>query len=107
MKDFNEIRNTELPIFESATVENLTDDERKQAEEIYMKLKMYLGEHKLTDIDEGILGSIIGGVAGFIAGPALGKTIANALGIDHGILYDMFTSRLVVAALGSALGKKL
>jgi hypothetical protein len=47
----------------------------------------------------------LGGVAGFLVGPAIGKVIANALGIEKGIIYDMLTSRLATAALGAALTK--
>jgi hypothetical protein len=63
------------------------------------------GNTKLRDIDEGIIGRVLGGIAGFAVGPSVGRVIANALGIDKGIIYDMLTSRLVGAALGSALTK--
>lgn len=105
MKDFFEITKRENVIFESQEVEGLSNEEIKFNEEVYIKLQEYLKTHDIKDIDEGILGSIVGGAVGFLAGPALGKTIANALGIEKGILYDMFTSRLVTTALGAALGK--
>ena len=38
-------------------------------------------------------------------GPSIGKVIAKALGIEKGILYDMFTSRVVGTALGVAISK--
>ena len=106
MKDFKEIQKDPLPIFESYMVEGLTEEEKKKAEELYLKLKEQFAEHDIKDIDEGLLGSTIGGVAGLVAGPALGKIIANALGIEKGILYDMLTSRLVTTALGAAIGKR-
>ena len=56
-------------------------------------------------MDEGFLGKLVGGVAGFLVGPTIGKIIANALGVNQGILYDMFTSRLVSAVLGSSIAK--
>lgn len=59
----------------------------------------------LSKIDEGFLKKVLGGVAGFAVGPALGRTIAHALGIEKGVLYDMLTSRLVTTALGAALTK--
>jgi uncharacterized membrane protein YeaQ/YmgE (transglycosylase-associated protein family) len=65
------------------------------------------GETKLRDLDEGMIGKILGGIAGFVVGPSIGKVIANALGIEKGILYDMFTSRLVGAALGAAITKHI
>jgi len=33
--------------------------------------------------------------------------IAKVLGISKGVLYDLLTSRLVGAALGAALGKRI
>lgn len=59
----------------------------------------------LTMLDEGFLGRLVGGAAGFLVGPTIGRIIANALGVEKGILFDMFTSRLVSAALGSAIAK--
>ena len=60
---------------------------------------------KIENMDEGFLGKLIGGVGGFLVGPAIGKIIAHALGVEKGVLYDMFTSRLVSTALGIAIGK--
>lgn len=56
-------------------------------------------------MDEGFLGKLVGGAAGFLIGPTIGKIVANALGLQQGILYDMFTSRLVSAVLGSSIAK--
>lgn len=57
------------------------------------------------ELDEGFLGKLVGGVAGFLVGPTIGKIIARTLGVEKGVLYDMFTSRIVSAALGVALAK--
>jgi len=59
----------------------------------------------LAKLDEGFLGKLVGGVAGFLVGPTIGKIVAKSLGIERGILYDMFCSRLVSTALGSAIAK--
>lgn len=59
----------------------------------------------LSMLDEGFIGRLVGGAAGFLVGPTIGRIIANALGVEKGILFDMFTSRLVSAALGSAIAK--
>jgi hypothetical protein len=108
MKSFKEFKyNPTGPIFEAHEVEELNEAEVLEAERIYRELSAYIKEHGIDKLDEGILGKIVGGVAGFIIGPAVGKIIANALGIEKGILYDMFTSRLVAAALGSSLAKNL
>ena len=79
----------------------LNESDRTEVQEVLTKF----GDKKLSELDEGILGTIFGGVAGFIVGPAIGKVIANALGIDKGIIYDMLTSRLVSTALGAAIAK--
>lgn len=63
------------------------------------------GDTKIKDMDEGLIGKILGGITGFVIGPSIGKVIANSLGIEKGIIYDMLTSRLVGAALGSAITK--
>lgn len=54
-------------------------------------------------VNEGLLG----GVMGFLVGPSAGKIIARALGVDHGILYDLLTSRIVSASIGHAIQKEL
>ena len=64
-------------------------------------------DNDINLLDEGFLGKIVGGVAGFLVGPTIGRIVANALGIDRGILYDMFTSRLVSTALGAAIAKSV
>ena len=58
-------------------------------------------------VNEGILGSIFGGLTGFALGKTVGKAIAQVLGIEKGALYDLMTSRLVGAALGAVLGKRI
>lgn len=109
MKTFREfqINPVDKPIFEAHEIAELNEAEVLEAERIYRELATYINENGIENLDEGILGKIIGGVAGFVIGPAVGRVIANALGIDKGILYDMFTSRLVSAALGASLAKNL
>jgi hypothetical protein len=58
-------------------------------------------------LNEGILGSILGGLTGFALGQALGRAVARVLGVEKGALYDLFTSRLVGAAMGAVLGKRI
>lgn len=84
----------------------LTESENMQVDEF---VKMFEEEHgkDLSMLDEAFLGKVLGGVAGFLVGPTIGKIIANALGVERGILYDLFTSRLVSTAFGSAIGKHL
>ncbi len=107
MKSFIEFKDHSRTIFESHEVEGLTEGEVVEAERVYRELTQYIKENGIENLDEGILGKIVGGLAGFVIGPAIGKIIASALGIEKGILYDMFTSRLVSAALGASLAKNM
>ena len=104
MRSFDEIINETdvkyLKLSES-DFEYLNESEKNEVQDILYKF----GDKKISELDEGILGSIIGGLSGFIVGPAIGRVVANALGIDRGIFYDLLTSRLVSTALGSALTK--
>ena len=79
----------------------MNESEKQEVQEILVKF----GDKKVSELDEGILGSILGGLTGLVVGPAIGRVIANSLGIDRGIIYDLLTSRLVGAALGSAITK--
>lgn len=108
MKDFKESIST-YRIFEGHEIEGWTETEIIKGEKIYRELDRILeneGINGLNDIDEGVFSKIISGVGGFVVGPAVGKIIAKALGVKKGILYDMFSSRLVGAALGAAISKE-
>lgn len=109
MKTFKEFKfdGGSGPIFESYEVSGLNEAEVAEAERVYRELSEHIMAHGIENLDEGIFGKIIGGLAGFVVGPAIGKIIANALGVERGILYDMFTSRLVSTALGAAIGNNL
>ena len=61
---------------------------------------------KKGEIDEGVIGSIIGGLTGVTIGPTIGKAICKALGIEKGLLYDLFTSRIFTTAVASYIGYK-
>lgn len=58
-------------------------------------------------IKEGLLGGLIGGITGATFGPAVGKAICDALGITRGVLYDLFTSKLVTGAICTKLGLRM
>ena len=92
---------------------NLTDE---QDAAINMAVERIMEEHKNGKdleavveeiVNECILGSIFGGLTGFALGTTIGKAIAKVLGIEKGALYDLMTSRLVGAALGAVLGKRI
>lgn len=61
---------------------------------------------KKGEIDEGVIGSLIGGLTGVTIGPSIGKAICKALGIEKGLLYDLFTSRIFTTAVASYIGLK-
>lgn len=106
MKTFEESKRIQL-LQESVDLSYLNENEIAEAERIYRELQEAVEIHGIEGIDEGILSSIIGGAAGFLIGPTIGKIIANALGVERGILFDMFTSRLVSTALGAAIAKNI
>jgi len=103
-------QDTEIPLFSEIRearegdgyIEYLTESENF---EVDRWVQICEEEYEGNPMDEGFLGSLVGGVAGFIIGPTIGKVIARALGVHKGVLYDMFTSRLVSAALGAAISK--
>jgi hypothetical protein len=102
MKTFNEIVNHEN-IFEGIDVSYLTESELVEAANVYHKLNECFETDGIEGLELKLKEGLLGSIAGFIMGPAIGKVIANALGVEKGILYDMLTSRLVSAALGSAI----
>lgn len=57
--------------------------------------------------NEGFIGSILGGLTGFALGQAVGRMVANALGVEKGLLFDLMTSRIIGAAIGYHLGKRI
>ena len=58
-------------------------------------------------IKAGLLGGLLGGITGVTFGPAVGKAICEALGITRGVLYDLFTSKLVTGAICAKLGLRM
>jgi len=99
--NFKEFKTQKL--LESLSLSN-TDEEK-----IEIMSELFYDELKDSNeiIDEGIISSIIGGGAGFFFGPIIGKVIIKSLGVEKGILYDLFASNLVGAAIGAALAKHL
>ena len=61
---------------------------------------------KRGEVDEGAIGSLIGGLTGMTMGPSIGKAICKALGIEKGLLYDLFTSRIFTTAVATYIGYK-
>ena len=61
---------------------------------------------KNGELDEGIIQSLVGGLTGATIGPSIGKAICKALGIERGLLYDLFTSRIFTTAVAAYIGFK-
>ena len=105
MKSFEEIKKDttlgDCIKLNESDFQYLNESEKEEVQQILNKF----GDKKICELDEGILGSILGGLTGFIIGPSIGRIIANSLGIEKGIFFDILTSRLVCTALGSALTK--
>ena len=61
---------------------------------------------KKGEIDEGVIKSLVGGLTGITIGPSIGNAICKALGIQKGLLYDLFTSRIFTTAVAAYIGYK-
>ena len=56
-------------------------------------------------VDEGLLGAVVGGIAGATIIPSIMKAICKVLGINtNGQFGNLLRSRLVLAAVGAAIG---
>ena len=106
MKTFNEVV-TDRSIFENVDLDHLTEEQINEAVVVYHALNESFEEGGIEGLEAKLAEGFLGGLAGFLIGPSVGRVIARALGVEKGILYDMLTSRLVSAALGSAIQKNL
>lgn len=108
MKSFKEFRNP--PKLEKLEVYELDEEQMKEVGVLEEKLYAIVEKEGIAGLEKAINEGFFGTALGFLIGPSIGKVIARALGVEKGILYDMFTSRLVSAALGNAIqnnsGKK-
>ena len=108
MKSFKEFRNP--PKLEKLEVYELDEEQLKEVEVLEKKLYAIVEKDGIPGLEKAINEGLFGAALGFLIGPSIGRVIARALGVEKGILYDMFTSRLVSAALGNAIqnnsGKK-
>ena len=56
-------------------------------------------------MDEGIFAGLLAASAGAMVGPAIGKAMCKCLGVqENGVLGNLLTSRLVIAAICGELG---
>lgn len=99
----NESYNEEL----SPEMEKEIDERIDKFVNSYLEKNKGLPDLEHDILEEGVIGSIFGGLTGFALGKSVGKLIAKVLGVNKkGIFYDMLTSRLVGAALGSSIGSR-
>jgi len=95
MKSIQEIVNEQEPITEELTYDDVI-------------AKLQEAKENNIPIEEGIIGSIVGGLTGATFGPKVMKAICKALGINEtGPLGSLFTSRLILTAVGTSVGWKV
>lgn len=113
MQSFNEFIEVkeDFYVFESMMNESIDQNAIDDAVRAFIKKTKdnnYTIEQLQEELaNEGLVGSILGGLTGFALGQSIGKIVANALGVEKGLLYDIFTSRLVGTAIGYNLGKRI
>jgi hypothetical protein len=123
--EYNEFRsennkaklNVEVALLESSVESDSKFNLAEEEKEIIKNFLILFAEKNVTGEDikeyiknptnEGVVGSIVGGIAGFALGKSIGNAFAKVLGVQKGILYDLFTSRLVSSAVGFTLGKRI
>jgi hypothetical protein len=91
-------------IFEAEEIKDLTPEQISESEKAFKLLleKLEKGE----EIDEGFLSGLVGAGVGALVGPVVMKAVAKSLGIQEGgALYNLLTSKLVLASVGYSLGK--
>ncbi|MFM2010506.1 MAG: hypothetical protein RLZZ479_897 [Bacteroidota bacterium] len=101
MKSFKEFRNP--PKIEQIEIYELDEDQIIEVGNFEKKLNEIVDKEGIPGLEKAISEGIFGAALGYLVGPSIGRVVARALGIEKGILYDMFTSRLVSAALGNAI----
>lgn len=94
MKGLNEYVNTETPITEELSYDNIIQ-------------KLQEAKENNVPIEEGIIGAVVGGLAGATFGPKVMKAVCKALGVDEkGPFGSLLTSRLILTAVGTSMGWK-
>jgi hypothetical protein len=101
IKSFKEFRNPS--VLEQIEIYELNEQQIAEVGVLEEKMLVILEKDGFQGLNKAINEGLFGATLGFLVGPSIGRVIARALGIEKGILYDMFTSRLVSAALGSAI----
>lgn len=98
-------------LFEGVDIKTLTPEQMQNTKKLYNYIvesaEIAKKENvKLDDVlDEGIFSALLGGTAGATIGPAIGRAICKVLGVtENGVLGNLLTSRVVLAALGYELG---
>jgi hypothetical protein len=100
---YNDLKNPSK-IFESEEIKGFTLEQVQEAERTYNLIveKLEKGE----EIDEGLFSGLLVGGASALVGPSIMRAICRVLGIqENGALYNLLTSKLVLASVGYTLGK--
>lgn len=98
-------------LFEGVDTTTLTPEQVQSTKKLYNYIvesaELAKKENTSLDkvLDEGIFSALLGGTAGATVGPAIGRAICKVLGVsENGVLGNLLTSRVVLAALGYELG---
>lgn len=92
MKTMEEIASEQITITEDLTYDNIIQ-------------KLTEAKESGIPVEEGLFGAIAGGLVGATIGPAVMKALCKILGIDErGQFGSLLTSRMVLTALGTAMG---
>lgn len=92
MKTMEEIASEQITITEDLTYDDLIQ-------------KLTEAKESGIPVEEGLFGAIAGGLVGATIGPAVMKALCKILGIDErGQFGSLLTSRMVLTALGAAMG---
>ena len=102
MKTFNEVIGSS---YKGIDLSHLNEQEATDTVALYVQMNDVLEKEGFEELSKKLEEGFFGAAVGFMFGPSIGRIIANALGVEKGILYDMLTSRLVSAALGDAIQK--
>lgn len=108
-KNFNEFQQdneafkNEINDFYQYLLEHYSDQIDPKLDSI---LESALKDFDINDpsiLEEGLFSGLLGGGAAAAVGPKVMDIVCKALGITSGPLYDLFHSRLVLAAVGYQL----
>ena len=100
-----------MALFEGLDLKNYQPEQIMNAKKVYdyivesVEVAKEEGVSPDDVMDEGIFAGLLAASAGAMVGPAIGKAMCKCLGIqENGVLGNLLTSRLVLAAICGELG---